>query len=111
MRTGKIRASVARWVLSGLVLGAVDRAVAAAPASAAPPIPALLRYRQATEELWARLDFSGLDPRALQEELGASPEDLARGMAERIRFESYPGVLRGARGTLLAGAGNSWDRA
>jgi hypothetical protein len=32
-------------------------------------------------------------------------------VAQQVRFEPYPGVLRGARGTAIAGAGNAWDKA
>jgi transglutaminase superfamily protein len=100
----------------GLWLVGLLAALLAGPASgAAAPTAgasaALARYREATENLWATLDFSSLDLAALQRDLGASPEAIARHIQDKVRYETYRGVLRGAKGTLLAEAGNSWDRA
>ena len=43
--------------------------------------------------------------------LGSDPEVLAEFVREHIAYEPYAGVVRGARGTLAAGAGGDWDRA
>ncbi len=42
---------------------------------------------------------------------GDDPAAAFRFVRDRIRFEPYPGVLRGAAGTLAARAGNAFDRA
>ncbi len=44
-------------------------------------------------------------------EIGSDPAALFAFMREHIRTEIYAGILRGARGTLMAGAGNAWDQA
>src|SRR5262245_43116669 len=52
------------------------------------------------------------DPIAdLAASLAYDVERIHRFMAEEIRYEPYVGVLRGAAGTLAAGAGNSADQA
>jgi hypothetical protein len=48
---------------------------------------------------------------ALAATLGGEPEAAFRVLRDRIRFQPYPGALRGAEGTLVARAGNAWDRA
>ncbi len=68
-------------------------------------------YRAALNRLRAGIDFSRLDPAALQARLGTDPRALAGFIREEVRFEAYPGCPRGPAGTLLAGAGNALDRA
>lgn len=48
---------------------------------------------------------------ALAGTLSDDPEAAFRLVRDRIGFEPYPGVLRGAEGTLAARAGNAYDRA
>ena len=45
------------------------------------------------------------------DEIGNNPASLFTYVHDHVRTEIYSGVLRGARGTLMGGAGNSWDQA
>ena len=68
-------------------------------------------WSAAARAAWDAQDATRLHVGALQRSLGARPEVLAGFVQDEIALELYPGALRGARGTLRAGAGNLIDRA
>lgn len=45
------------------------------------------------------------------DQIGNDPKALFAYVHDHVRTQIYSGVLRGARGTLVSGAGNSWDQA
>jgi len=50
------------------------------------------------------------DPAARAQALGPGVDPAFRFVRDQIRYEAYPGVLRGAQGTYAARAGNAFDR-
>lgn len=57
------------------------------------------------------LDRAQFDIEALLESLDYDPDALIEFVREKIRFEPYEGLLRGAQGTLMSQAGNALDQA
>jgi adenosyl cobinamide kinase/adenosyl cobinamide phosphate guanylyltransferase len=62
-------------------------------------------------EMSALVDQSSLDPAALIERLNWDPDLILKFVQEDIEFEQYPGLLRGATGTLMSRSGNALDQA
>ena len=68
-------------------------------------------YQAELAKLKASIDPATFDVGARQAKIGKDPQAIFSYVQDRIRFEAYPGALRGARGALMARAGNSIDRA
>jgi hypothetical protein len=65
---------------------------------------------QAVERELSAQDADPSDIAAKAQLLGRDPQKTFEFMRDQIRVEPYAGVLRGARGTLMAGSGNALDR-
>ena len=80
-----------------------------------PPMPApMVDPNGVLEEMAVTLDglpVASWRVEAVAGALGADPDAAFRLVRDAIRFDPYPGVLRGAQGALSARAGNSFDRA
>lgn len=67
-------------------------------------------YWKLIAKLRLAIDRSQFDIDALLEELSFDAEEIVSYVREQIYFEQYPGVLRGAEGTLMSRAGNALDQ-
>jgi transglutaminase-like putative cysteine protease len=71
-------------------------------------------WEQFSSAARAELARPGTDPSdidAAAAALGRNAENIFAFLRDRVTLEPYSGMLRGARGTLAAGAGNALDRA
>lgn len=90
-------------------------------AAQASPTPAAASYAQAqqvlerflieAQRIQGQLDASQYDLDALSAKLGLKADDIVSFVRDNIAFEQYPGLLRGAKWTLIGRAGNSIDEA
>src|SRR5581483_1627412 len=86
--------------------GAAGLRLAAPHVEPRTPADMLARAKQLT----ARYRFVDYDPDLRAKELGDGVEPSFQYVRDRVRFEAYPGVLRGARGAYITRAGNAPDR-
>jgi hypothetical protein len=82
------------------------RLAPAAPPAGGGPEEAARRVK----ELVSRFPAVEYNPDLRAKELGGGVEPSFQYVRDRIRFESYPGVLRGAKGAYVARAANAADR-
>jgi hypothetical protein len=91
-----------------------DSDISSSVAPLAPPQlgePATLdSLRAKSDELARRFDALDYDPWLRAGELGAGVEPAFRWVRDNVRFESYAGAFRGAKGAYIARAANAADR-
>lgn len=70
-----------------------------------------LQYCQAARQRVLTPASCPFSPASVSIVVGNDPAKLAEWVNQRIAYEPYAGVVRGAEGTLAAQAGGDWDRA
>ena len=75
-----------------------------------PPDPTPQELQARVEAVTSGIPRERYDTNALARSLGPGVEPAFGFVRDRIRYEAYSGVLRGADGTLAAKAGNAFDR-
>jgi hypothetical protein len=71
----------------------------------------LERLEMQLGEIRNAVDLSGFDPDERLLDLAFDPDAIVAFVRDEIAFHPYEGLLRGVRGTLMSGAGNSVDQA
>jgi hypothetical protein len=69
------------------------------------------RLMEGLAQIRAQIDRTQFDVAALQQRIGPDAKALIDFVQKEIAFEQYPGMLRGADGTLMSRAGNALDQA
>ena len=67
-------------------------------------------FMELIEELRSHIDRSQFDLNDLLEKLDYQADNIINFVEEEIYFEQYPGLLRGAKGTLMSRSGNALDQ-
>lgn len=99
------------------LIAATAASVAAADASPSPAKASIAQRAPGLDRkplplaVPSTFDFAHVDPVVYAKALGNDPQRIFEFVRDQIAYESYEGCLRGPRGTLLAMAGNSVDRA
>ena len=115
-----LRRSIRGLVVAALCLGLVLMSPGVGLAVFAQQVPLTLeaaearldRYMTLIERLQGAIDRTQFDLSALRLDLSfAEPEAVIAFVRDGIAFEQYPGLLRGAEGTLMGRAGNALDQA
>jgi hypothetical protein len=73
-------------------------------------LEALDDYLSKLDSIEGLIDRTAFDVSALSRKLGHDQSKIFDFVRDQIGYQAYDGVLRGAQGTLLEGAGNSLDR-
>jgi len=68
------------------------------------------RFVAKLKQIEAEIDRSSFDLPALLDQLEFDEKKISEFVRDEISFEQYPGLLRGAQGTLVSGAGNALDQ-
>jgi large repetitive protein len=90
--------------------GASRPAAPAASAAAAADAPTTAEAVAMMKSVSSSPEPTTLDVDRKAAEIGNDPAALFAYVRDQVRTEIYSGVLRGARGTLMGGAGNAWDQ-